>query len=493
MTVSSKNLLYTLPGFSQGLPKSDVLVDHALSYFFRARENQGMVGLSWEGENKRGAKILYHDLFIAFNKDDELPRSDRFDVKFKEEEMILSDQPIGKNTGIVHEKALTQFKIRIANAIESKHKSLVNFKGLYTLSSTGEIILNKQKMFGWGLFKGDDDFLLRSIRNKSANINNHSIVYNQEYLYLHFFEDEEVDVDFTLEYVIRRCLPLDITKRIRQVLQKQLPLNIIMLELGQGFCRKHMTELNNYPPEKNWKKIQHNPVNKIELLAETLERFCGLEEKDYKRLCALHPGADHIKNVIDLLQKNYEKTTKIQFSLKQVLEYAITDDSRKIPENIVKKIKDRLEDKKQENIPKEKKELASSILVSNHLFNKPVVFSRAAPLENLLSALKTIKEIKDITIQEQKTIACIDNFILHSISFNEIPDYAILTRDKNTNAKNAKIMEKFFNILYCLDVSSVVFNLEMFHNPHFIDDLATIIEKHLFKINLKTTQQMAST
>jgi len=475
MSASFKNILYTLPGFPNGLPEHDLLVEHAIEYFSRARGNQGMVGLSWEGEDKKGEKVLYHDLFITYNYNDGLNRSDKFNIEFKEEEMVISNQPLGKNTGIVHEKAIDQLKARIAKAVEENSTNLATFKGLYTRGSSGEIILNKQKMFGWSLFKGHD-FLIDDLRNKSANINNNSIVYNQEYLYINFFYQKIYFIidHYPCEFFLRRSLPIDIIKRIKNVLKKQLPFDFIGEE---KFCRKQITSLDNFLFEETWKKIQNDPVAKIEGLAYTLDLFCSIYPKLYLRLCALYPDKVHIQIIVNLLKKNYAESPKMEYTLNDILKRS--DDTvteKRFPLQRINDVKRIWQYELQE----EKKAILSLNLARNGIFSNAYdISSPSTPIEYLLTEFKMIKDSKIFLTQKQRMLRSIDTFILLSIHFDERLEYDFLKQETNVKMRNEKIIEKFLTIINDLKIFPDLLQKEMFSSQQdFIDNLINRLEKY---------------
>jgi hypothetical protein len=463
MSKSRELNLYELPGFPAGLPEKDILVDHAREYFSRAAYCQGMVGLSWVGENKEGEKILYHDLFITYNKDDGLIRSDKEGKAFKLDEIVDSDQPLGKNTGIVHEKAMLQIKARIAKAIENKDKNLEIFKGMYSQTSTGEIILNKQKMFGWGIFKGDQDLLLFRVRNSSANINNKSIIFNKEYLYINFFEENNKNLikHFSKDYSLRRCLPLPIVERIRNVLFSQLPTDSLNTKRA---CDDEMMDYDNFPCEKEWEIINNDPATKIIKLRKTLKQFGLLSETEYKRLYALYPETDHLKNIIELLIKNYAKYTNTDPTLKNIVNFTnAVGVSAKVTETI-KKIM----------------QLTTASVAASGLFsNKTDVLSHPVKIDYVLAEFKTIKDIKTTSIQKQKLLHCIDTFILRNIDFDALYEYDLLKQEKNLKIKNTKIVEKFFTMLNELNIAPYVFKMDSFTSQmEFLDKLIDLLENY---------------
>ena len=180
-----KIMIIYLPGASASI-KDIVVTDHAKGFLKSAirwepgingeilANGQGLIGIAWIGKDNNDNDVIYMDLLPAFNKDDNRPRKDKNNVEYKENESVYTDAPLGGNTGRNHMKFLKIIKNRIGKAIEDKDTTTLNmYASMYTYSN-GIITINKEKAFGFGVFKGNDFTLLDEVRNKSANLNNSS-------------------------------------------------------------------------------------------------------------------------------------------------------------------------------------------------------------------------------------------------------------------------------------------------------------------------------
>jgi ankyrin repeat protein len=327
----SSNQLFTYSGLlnhkMDDFPK--VIVTEEAKYFFaRARlqgmvntENtptktgQGLVGAAWIGKNEKHEMVVYVDLLPAFNKEDLRFKTDKYDVEYKEHEHAYTNEPLGGNSGRNHEKLLFVITARIQETYDKKNqKELEKYEGLYKIVDE-KVVLDKSKLFGFGLFKGDDTILLNSIRNKSANINPHSIQYNPEFLLINYFQDD-INATFSQEYFLTRSLPPSTIEKIGEALLSQLPLE----KSSTSNSNISMRGDTSHQMMIDWNIIKNDPVMKNELLLNSLSKFCDMKTSHVKKaedilfylqqnLVSMHLKEKHsLSNLLNIPSKYNGKT-----------------------------------------------------------------------------------------------------------------------------------------------------------------------------------------
>jgi ankyrin repeat protein len=284
-----------------------ILTEEAKAFFNRAvlegsldtkgvplQYGQGLVGIAWVGKNDKKEEVVYIDLLPAFNKNDNLFKKDKHGVEYKEHEYAYTDELMGGNSGRNHEKLLSIITARIQSAYDLQNSDvLAKYDGLYIIQDN-KVLIDKRKLFGFGIFKGDEKTLLHSIRYNSTNLNPHSIQYNPEFLLLYYFLPDEVidDNAYIHEYFIKRHLPLSVCNNIMSALLQGLPLE------DKHTSRSIKTDMNNefQVSVNSWLQIKDNPEEKAKLLLETLVRFCYMET----------PKIEKIKEIIFYMRQNIQ-------------------------------------------------------------------------------------------------------------------------------------------------------------------------------------------
>jgi ankyrin repeat protein len=297
---SNELFKYTgLSDFKGDLP-SIILTEEAKDFFARSQvkgmtdakgmvtdKGQGLVGIGWVGKNEKMEEVVYVDLLPAFNKDDGRAWEDKTGKKYKEHEHAFTNERLGGNSGRNHEKLLTVITARIQSAYDSKKMDeLAKYKDMYAVVEN-KIIIDKTKLFGFGVFKGDQNILLHSVRNKSANLNPHSIEYNPEFILINYFIDN-INDSFQNEYYIKRTLPLATSEKIQEALINQLPLE------EKHTYRAAFSKISIEKEASKWQKIKDDPAMKNTLLLESLAKFCDMKSSKL----------DKIKEIIQFMQKN---------------------------------------------------------------------------------------------------------------------------------------------------------------------------------------------
>jgi len=305
----SSNELFRFTGIPQGDFPNVILTDESKDLFERARfagsldiqgnsvqRGQGLVGIAWLGKNQEKENVLYIDLIPAFNKNDNRPQSDRYDVKYEEHQHAFTNEPLGGNSGRNHEKLLSILTSRIQKAYDLKKtegletKELAKYDGLYTISNE-KIVIDKTKLFGFGIFKGDENILLYSFRNKSANLNPFSIEYNPEFLLINYFSSD-IDTIFPNEYHIKRSLPAVVSEKIQSSLLDQLPLES---KSTRRLCQEDETFFSKNI-DTTWEKIKNDPITKNAFLLESLSQFCDMKTSKIEK----------IKEILFYMEKNIQ-------------------------------------------------------------------------------------------------------------------------------------------------------------------------------------------
>jgi len=271
---------YRLPGFPDGIPSNISVTQHAKYTFALSPKNQGMVGVAWLGKDEQDCATLYLDLLPAFNLNEDGTKPlmlNKCGKKYIEgETCAYTNEPLGGNSGRNHEQFLTIIQTRIQKAHDEKDdKTLKTYEGSYTLDFNNKVILDKRKLFGFGLFKSDDILLLNDFRSVSANINFESVERNPEYMYLFYFSPgSDINDSFQREYYLRRPIPEEIASRIKDELLENLPSDkpneIIRV------CLNNMPALDTYE-QKEWLSIKDNPKDKINRLMATLCKFSDMK------------------------------------------------------------------------------------------------------------------------------------------------------------------------------------------------------------------------
>jgi len=307
----SSNELFRFTGMPQGDFPNVILTDESKALFERARfagsldihgnpilRGQGLVGIARLGKNEEKEDVLYIDLIPAFNKDDNRPQSDRYDVKYEEHQYAFTNEPLGGNSGRNHEKLLSILTARIQKAYDLNKtqgletKELKKYNGLYTISNE-KVVIDKTKLFGFGIFKGDENILLYSFRNKSANLNPFSIEYNPEFLLINYFSPNEINTSFPDEYYIKRSLPVIVSEKIQSSLLNQLPLE---LKNTRRLCQQEDVTSFCKDIDTIWEKIKNNPIIKNIFLLESLSQFCDMKTSKIEK----------VKEILFYMEKNIQ-------------------------------------------------------------------------------------------------------------------------------------------------------------------------------------------
>lgn len=171
---------------------------------------QGFVEVSFKMKRQK-KEWVQSESIPCFNKGDGKPRQDKNGVpyemfdpekKYTDEQLktlpfaVEAPEPLGKNTGVVHEHAKKLLKLQKRMSMDIQDKDV----------------------WGSGYFKGDDKTLLMEYRFKSANINTKSVEWDREFLLIHYYSEDATkpagDFDNLNSYFIKRKLPPPVSQAL---------------------------------------------------------------------------------------------------------------------------------------------------------------------------------------------------------------------------------------------------------------------------------------
>jgi ankyrin repeat protein len=326
----------TFPGFPSPIPPL-IVTEHAKEVFsngvlarFEEKDNeeklilgQGCVGIAWLGKNDVGNDVIYMDIYPAFNKDDGRARKKRDGSDYKEGEYVYTNEPMGGYSGRNHEQFLKIIEQRIEDAVnKDKKEELIMYSGMYEINADKKIVINKEKVMGFGVFLGDaKNVVLSNFRFKSTNLNFNSVKYHPDFLLINYFastHSDDINALYTQEYFIRRTLPNALAKAFFLALWNQLqsedkPINLPIEEDIEYVLEDPVIKF-----EKIWEeKYADNPKERIRGLTETLCKFMTQKNTNVPKIKeimeAIWRNADEIKEL--------DKKQKKEFIIKHLTFY----------------------------------------------------------------------------------------------------------------------------------------------------------------------------
>lgn len=314
-----------LPGFPDGVPKNIVVTDHAREAFDLARDDQGLIGIAWLGKDENNSDVLYLDLMPAFNKDDGKPITDKNNNPLViGENCVYSYEKLGGNSGQNHMEFLKIIKARIEKAYEDNdEKTKKIYEGIIR-NNKGKIEIDREKMFGFGVFKGNEEYILYQFRSVSANINFSSVKRNPEYLLINFFfPNKDINNPFQREYFLQRSIPNVIASTIKQALLddfRKIPRSESSRPTLIKDCEIDHSQDYYQSEQKEWDTVVKNdPHLKINRLYETLCKFLGSKNL---RMEKIKESVDWIKYEISLIEKTpFLQQAKLKAILESPSEY----------------------------------------------------------------------------------------------------------------------------------------------------------------------------
>lgn len=349
----------------QTIPTEGILLEHGKQQFDRASLavkdaskpdakpiTQGLIGVTWMGINKNGRPTFFMDVFITYNGYEKDPKTgliykliekkqgdqkdakkeqkpcklvDRHQTPYEADEIILTKHQLGANSGTAHETAIEKLENRIqlllekiyklkssnddklddneAKALNALKEELAIYEGIYEIDSGKKVRIIKEKCFGFGVFKGDNQSLLYQFRNKSANLNSQSVRYSKEFKYINYFKiprPEERD-PFEQIFYITRSLPVQLTKIICDAFIRELReyyKKSYGLEFKDSVTDKKPQDNEKY--EIEYFQIFDKPEKKNEFLLNTFFYFITEQRGEDKEI-------DELIGVIKENAKNLNK------------------------------------------------------------------------------------------------------------------------------------------------------------------------------------------
>ncbi len=200
------------------LKESTIKYYDCMDAYQKALPGQGFARFMFERINKDGSTTLVDVLMPAFNKDDgkEDHRNhlQRLGIPYVE-----SNQPRGKNTGLIH-------------------IALSRIFGFVKNQNIGGIRL------GGGLFKGGDTLQSQNILFKSQSQNAVSIIWNEEYLLAYGLDYYDKETGYDGDLMIRRLLPENISLATIPPLQSEIRKKY--LKITKKYNEEKLTDDESY-------------------------------------------------------------------------------------------------------------------------------------------------------------------------------------------------------------------------------------------------------